>query len=186
MRSLADAKGKRIRTYGRIWPVAWKSIGAVPVGIASIEAYDALDKGMVDGAIGGTASLHKYKWYEAGKYITPELSSSPSHVYAITINLDLWNRLPTDIQRVMLETGRETLDMLGPFQKKQLTQMWADMKAAGSQILEPLPVTELNNWFKLPVFTKEQEKWVKAAEAKGYPGRKYLNRYLELMKQCWD
>ena len=87
--SLADLKGRRIRTAGGSSNDFVQAIGAQPTAIGFPEVYGALERGVVDCAITGTATGNGARWYEV-----------TSHMYALPVswgnsayvaNLYWWN-----------------------------------------------------------------------------------------------
>jgi len=86
--------------------LAVKALGATPVFLSSGEVYQALQRGTIDGAVSGFTSMSERKWGEVAKYVW-ELYYCPTTCGHTVANLQSWNKLPADIQKIMLETGRE-------------------------------------------------------------------------------
>jgi TRAP-type C4-dicarboxylate transport system substrate-binding protein len=103
--SLADLRGRRVRTPGGSQNDFVQSIGAQPVAIGFPEVYAALERGVVDCAVTGTATGNGARWYE----VTRHLYALPVQwgVAAYGVNLAWWNRLDpavrTFLQQVMTE-----------------------------------------------------------------------------------
>lgn len=89
--SLADLKGRRVRTPGGSQNDFIQSIGGQPVAIGFPEVYAALERGVVDCAVTGTATGNGARWYE----VTRHLYTLPIQwgVAAYAVNLAWWNRL---------------------------------------------------------------------------------------------
>jgi TRAP-type C4-dicarboxylate transport system substrate-binding protein len=120
--SLADLKGKTIRTFGVTLNDLVKAIGGQPVSIASSEVYSALERGVVDCAITGTATGNSAKWYEVTKaYLNLYLSWGTS---AYAVNTKWWNGLPADV--------REFLSFHFNEMAKQLTALAIEITTDGS------------------------------------------------------
>jgi TRAP-type C4-dicarboxylate transport system substrate-binding protein len=103
--SLADLRGKRVRTAGGSTNDLIQAIGALPVGIAFPEVYTALERGTVDCAITGTLSGNNARWYEVSRGIYA-LSVSWS-VGAYFVNVAWWNRLDPAVRDLITQTMRE-------------------------------------------------------------------------------
>jgi TRAP-type C4-dicarboxylate transport system substrate-binding protein len=107
--SLADLKGKRVRTPGGSQNDFIQAIGAQPVAIGFPEVYGALERGVVDCAVTGTATGNGARWYE----VTRHLYTLPVQwgVAAYGVNLAWWNRLDPPVrdflQKVMTEVEAE-------------------------------------------------------------------------------
>jgi TRAP-type C4-dicarboxylate transport system substrate-binding protein len=91
VKSLADLRGKRIRTGGGSSNDFVTRIGGQPTGIGFPEVYSALERGVVDCAITGTGSGNSARWYE----VTQSLYALPLFwsVSAYVVNVQWWNRL---------------------------------------------------------------------------------------------
>ena len=89
--SLADLKGRKIRTFGASLNDVVTSIGAQPVSIGFPEVYSALERGVADCAVTGTGSGNAAKWYEVTSSIY-NLSVGWA-VAAYYVNTSWWNKL---------------------------------------------------------------------------------------------
>lgn len=100
--SLADLKGRRVRTPGGSQNDFIQSIGAQPVAIGFPEVYAALERGVVDCAVTGTATGNGARWYE----VTKHLYTLPIQwgVAAYGVNLAWWNRLDPAVRQFLQET----------------------------------------------------------------------------------
>jgi TRAP-type C4-dicarboxylate transport system substrate-binding protein len=67
--SLADLKGRKVRTFGASLNDFVTAVGGQPVSIGFPEVYSALDRGVADCAVTGTGSGNAAKWYEVTRYI---------------------------------------------------------------------------------------------------------------------
>lgn len=105
VKSLADLKGKKVRTHGGSLNDLMSAIGAQPVGIGFPEVYSALDKGVADCAITGTSSGNGAKWYE----VTSTLYTLPVGwaIAGYFVNSAWWNRLDPAVRGLLDKTLRE-------------------------------------------------------------------------------
>jgi TRAP-type C4-dicarboxylate transport system substrate-binding protein len=67
--SLADLKGRKVRTFGASLNDFVSAVGGQPVSIGFPEVYSALERGVADCAVTGTGSGNAAKWYEVTRYI---------------------------------------------------------------------------------------------------------------------
>ena len=103
--SLADLKGKRVRTPGGSQNDFIQAIGAQPVAIGFPEVYGALERGVVDCAVTGTATGNGARWFE----VTRHLYTLPVQwgVAAYGVNLSWWNKLdPTSRPQASFRRSR--------------------------------------------------------------------------------
>jgi len=102
--TLADLKGMKVRTLTSEAQVeGWKNFGAIPTPIAFSELYSALQTGVVEGAENSPELLFMMKHYEQAPYF-----SLTEHMMATGIFMTsdrVWNKLPPDLQKVVLEAG---------------------------------------------------------------------------------
>lgn len=96
---LVDFKGAKIRQYSHLHVDFFNSLGAASSFIPIPETYMALQTGVVDGYIGGSAALTKLKLWEVVNYDTYLWPAVPT-VY-IVISGKAWNALPADIQAML-------------------------------------------------------------------------------------
>jgi TRAP-type transport system periplasmic protein len=103
--SLADLKGRKVRTHGGSLNDFMNAIGAQPVGIGFPEVYGALERGVVDCAITGTASGNGAKWYE----VTTNMYALPVGwaVAAYYVNVPWWNKLDPAVRDFMAKTMKD-------------------------------------------------------------------------------
>ncbi|WP_417686621.1 C4-dicarboxylate TRAP transporter substrate-binding protein [Roseibium sp.] len=106
VRSAADLKGKRIRTYGFAYPALVEALGATPVSVATSEAYEALERSILDCTPIGPALAHGWKYDEVAKfYIEIPLGASFGHL--IAMNLDTYNGMDEGTRAVVDQLGHD-------------------------------------------------------------------------------
>jgi TRAP-type C4-dicarboxylate transport system substrate-binding protein len=103
--SLADLRGRKIRTFGNSLNDFVTAIGASPVSIGFPEVYSALERGVADCAITGTGSGASARWPE----VTTHISDLPLSwaLAGYMVNLAWWNRLDPTVRAFMEGTFRE-------------------------------------------------------------------------------
>jgi len=106
--SLADLRGRRIRTFGNSLVDFFTALGAQPVSIGFPEVYSALERGVVDCAITGSGSGAAARWPE----VTTHISNLPVSwaVAGYLVNLNWWNRLDPQVRAFMEATMKEVSD----------------------------------------------------------------------------
>jgi TRAP-type C4-dicarboxylate transport system substrate-binding protein len=103
--SLADLRGRKVRTNGGSMNDFMNAIGAQPVGIGFPEVYGALERGVTDCAITGTASGNGAKWYEVTRsmYALPLSWSTAAYL----VNIGWWNKLDPAVRDFMTKTMKD-------------------------------------------------------------------------------
>lgn len=172
---LEDIQGKKLRAYGQFLIIAQK-LGATPVNMMVAEVYDAVSKGVVDGILttpysDGAAQ----KWYEVTPYIV-DWGANQFSANATAINLDLWKKLPPDIQKI--------LDDLRPEAQNTCLEKIAEVTARYNKIMKDtgkvqwyvLPPAEANRW-KALVVPALWDEWAATQEKAGLPGKEFLDKF---------
>jgi TRAP-type C4-dicarboxylate transport system substrate-binding protein len=163
--SVADFKGKRIRTYGFAYPALVHALGATPVSMSSSDGYQALERGILDCSPIDASQAHGWKYDEVAKYFI-EVPIGASFGHLITMNLNSYKKLDEQTRSILDGLAQEypmrwatEIDM---FNKK----VYADWKKQGVTVIR-LPADSLNAAMKDPGVKAVQQKWVDKAKAAG-------------------
>jgi tripartite ATP-independent transporter DctP family solute receptor len=96
----ADLKGMKMRVpNGALFDDLFRTLGAVPVTVNSIDIYAALKDGRADAQENPLALVDSFKLYEVVKYI-----SMTNHMWSgfnQMAHLPTWQRLPADIREII-------------------------------------------------------------------------------------
>ncbi|AJY75969.1 TRAP transporter substrate-binding protein [Paenibacillus beijingensis] len=172
---LKDLKGKQVRVPGALAPVL-KELGASPVGMSQSETLEAIQTGVVEGYVSSREVLMDLKFAEMVKYLTDyPLTVS---IHAAVMNMDTWNSLPPDVQKVIDELGPEMAAWTGNYLDTHVKEAvdWS-IKEQGLQIVSLTP-EEKEAWdAKMKPF---QDKTVADLKAKGLPAEEFKQRLDEL------
>lgn len=178
VQSLDDMKGLKVRAPGALFPKVVAAAGSVPVSLPAPEVFDALTKGIIDAATASLDATQTFKYYEAAKYrILVKFGAAPT--MALVSNLDVWKRLPADVQSIMIDIGPEFFDNWAPMSyafEKETEQLIED----AGMIAVDFPEVEAEKWRNLPGYTTIKDDWIKSMEAKGLPGKAVMERWLAL------
>ena len=117
--TLADFEGKQIRQHSAILGDLLAGLGAEGQFVAFADVYTALERGVLDAGVTGGEPGHSQRWYEVTQYLYGPIVGSVAVAY-VTMSSDSWERLPEDIQQILLETGRDYEDLA----KKTLIEEW--------------------------------------------------------------
>ncbi len=152
-----------------------KALGASPLSMPIPEVYQALQKGVVDGAVYPIEGNKAWRFAEVTKYSIACYPVAYSVGFFVVMNKKKWNELPNDIKKIIREVNKEWVIKHG--------KDWdeADYEGArytlmhGNEIIG-IPYKEAKRWKKRikVVF----DKYVESTEKRGLPGKKVL-RYLE-------
>jgi TRAP-type C4-dicarboxylate transport system substrate-binding protein len=179
VRRLEDLKGKKIGTGG-VALVWLRGLGAVGVQSNMMEYYNAIKTGVYDGTIIMPSTFRPMKYPEVARYAT-KVGFGAQYAVVLSVNKDLWDKLPSELQKIMLEVGEEwgvqsdkAYMTAGDDGYKSL----ADFKAE----LYELPREEQVRWAKaMPNIAKE---WAQKMDQQGLPGSKALAMFMDEMRKA--
>lgn len=177
---LEDIKGKKIRAVGGIAD-AMMALGATAVALSSADAFDSLQKGLIDGYSSlPISSYFTQKIYE----IAPFSLASGEGVYAVfqtVCNLNKYNSFPEDIKKVIESVASEAAKNYVNICNEANEKGISDLKAGRGQIYALAP-QELSRWKKIaaPVVWG---KWISWVNKQGLPGQAVLDKYLDLIEK---
>lgn len=146
-------------------------LGGNSVGMPQNDTYEALQKGVVQATLCPIETLKGWKQGEVIDFVTESPAIGYTTAMFVTMNLERWNALPPDIQRVFTEVSEEWIDKHG--------QAWNDADAAAREMLAEMgkPVERLSDaetarWRER--ISPMLEQFAERAEARGLPGRAFL------------
>jgi len=110
LKDFDSLKGAKIRVWSKETAELVNVVGASPVTVSFSECYSSLEKGVIDGLLTSIFCMHDFKLWEVAKYSTWwDFAYMPSYT---AVNLDAFNKLPKDLQNILLEVGAEYQDKI--------------------------------------------------------------------------
>ena len=106
VRTMADLKKLKVRTFGNFMPKMFAAIDVTPVNVLPTDNYEALKRGTMDCSYLTNANFLAYKLHEVAKYII-DVRFGGIHAYPLTMNLAKFNALSPDAQKLLVEIGRD-------------------------------------------------------------------------------
>lgn len=106
--TLADLRGRKVRTFGNSLVDFFTALGAQPVSIGFPEVYSALERGVVDCGITGTGSGVSARWPEVTSHISNLPVSWALSTYMV--NIAWWNRQEPAVRALLEAALREAGD----------------------------------------------------------------------------
>lgn len=101
--SLADAKGKRVRSGG-VNTEEVKALGMTETPISTPEVYDALNRGILDCAVFPAPSFKSLGIWEVAQHFVPA-KLTYMQAYPLVINKELWDSFPAEVQEVFKDAA---------------------------------------------------------------------------------
>jgi tripartite ATP-independent transporter DctP family solute receptor len=143
VKTLQDFKGKRVRVPSELGAYTIKALGGAPVFMGGGEVYLALQRGTVDAAISSMTSFVDRKYFEVTKYITePNFMFG---LYACVINLNKWNSLSADVQKILKAAGNKTQEWGRQEVEQSDSRAMQELKSKGMEVYD-LPKAEKEAW----------------------------------------
>ena len=170
VRNLGDIQGLSLRGSGGAAQVlaAW---GANPVGMPMPATPEALQKGVVKGLLSSLETLKDFKFAEMCPYVT--VTNTAIYPFAVVMNLNSWNALPKDVQKVMNELIREQSAWTGDYMDGHVKESVQWSKKTHQVEFIELAAKEKSAWDqRLEPITA---KWITDAKAKGLPAEAIIS-----------
>lgn len=176
---VADLKGQKIAGAGL--NLKWLEFaGATPVQSSLPEAYTAMQTGVYNGWIMFPSGWVNFKLYEVGKYYT-EIGFGAITWHGLTINQARFNRLPKEVQDVIIEVGKEYEAKTGTVNDENYPKQIEELKKNGVNVRK-LPDEVTTDWAKsLQNWPKEKAQELDKA---GLPGTQVLETALAAAEQA--
>jgi TRAP-type C4-dicarboxylate transport system substrate-binding protein len=174
--TVADLKGHKIAAAGPNLP--WlQGTGVVGVQSTLNEAYTSMQTGVYEGWVMFTDASMSFKLNEVSKqYVDMDFGCIGTPV--ITMNKDTWKELPPEVQKIILEAGRDYNEAIGriTFEKQEAARN--RMKEAGLEVRTADAATK-EAWAKaLPNIPKQRFEEINKANM---PGEVVYN-YIKALK----
>jgi len=169
IKSMADLKGLNIRATGFSGKVVEK-LGASPIAMSQGEAYEALQKGVVDATMCPIETLKGWKQAEAINCVTDSQCIGYTTTFFVTMNKDKWAALPADIQKIFEDVNQEWIVKHG--------QAWLDADIEGRKFTKSLgrefyQLSEAEQALWVKTVAPLVDGYVERAVKKGLPGDEF-------------
>jgi len=176
--SVDDLNGRKILAPGP--SAAWlEGTGAVPVDGALTTYYTQIQTGVADGVLTILTGAPPYAIHEVAPYITL-VGIGAQLTGGMSVNLDVWNALPADVQDVLSELGREYSRGVADELTVRYQRGLVSMQEQGAIVTE-LSDEERLKWLNgLPDIAG---RWVEATEARGIPAAEVLRVYMDAIRR---
>jgi TRAP-type C4-dicarboxylate transport system substrate-binding protein len=174
--NLEDLAGMQIRASGKCVDNL-EAVGALPVAMPMSDAYEALSKAVIDGNLAPIEVLESYNMAEVCDYVTftPFMYNI---IHYVTMNKDLWNSLPVDIQNIIEEVNSETFEELASVFSYNSWITGKEYAIEKGIELITLSDDEQDRWTER--LQPLHEEYISELDKKGYPGREMVETVKEL------
>lgn len=174
---MSEVKGKKIGLIGRYFGRWAQAIGLVPVVAPMQERYNLLQSGVTELDFHPITHMNAFKTQELAKNLV-EVNAMVGNPWDLMMNLDKFKSLPADIQKVLVDTGREAelvmVDELAPKAKQQITDAWTKQGVKFTTLAESERALWASKVDDIPA------EWAAEMAAKGLPGWEMMTRFQEI------
>ena len=174
-----DWEGITICTTGRL-NVEWVTmLGGTPLQIPNVEAFGALEKGIVHGMhlpLEGITGFH----FDELTYHHTMVPTTHAGPFWLAMNWDSWNGLPKDIQDIMEEESEKFVIYAGLSGEQAHQYSVGKLLGMGHEFIFLTPEEEAR-WSE--VCEQIREEWIAELEAEGLPAREVYNDYCRLLEK---
>jgi TRAP-type C4-dicarboxylate transport system substrate-binding protein len=175
--NLAELKGKKVGTFGRIAPKAIKAGGGIPVSTTGGEMYEALQRKTIDARILSFEAAQRFKTYEVAKYMSRIEMGCIAGVTMFTINQRKWDGLSKEHQEIILDEADKAGRWEAQAMKDDETKFKKYLQDKGVEVVE-FSAKDRETWKNSPGVKKIAGDWVASMEKQGLPGKKALAAFL--------
>ena len=176
---VSDLAGVKIAGAGPNLP--WLAYaGVIPVQSALPDGYMAMSTGVYSGWLMYPSSYYAYKYHEPAPYYTLIGFGAMGGAAIVTMNVRSFNRLPPDVQKIVLEVGRLYETQAAKLLDEKQAEGLANLRAAGATV-RTLPEDVRRQWAQsLKDFPNSM---AKEADSRGMPGSAVLKTYIEFVNE---
>ena len=179
--SLADLAGMKVRATGLTAKVV-ECLGGIPIGMSQQDTYESLQKGVVEATLCPIETLKGWKQGEVINHVTDAAAAiGYTTTMFVAMNRARWESLPEDLQKIISDVSAEWVDKHGRVWNEADDEGRAYVAGLGRDTI-PLSPEEAAAWRArlAPVL----DAYVEAAEAKGLPGRAFLEDLQKMLMEA--
>lgn len=178
--SLKDIEGGKVAGAGMNMRYVEGIEGAAGVRGGLTDFYSMLQTGLVDHAMLWPEAAKTFKIAEVAPYmLKADLGAVNSKT--VTVNADYWQKLPEEVQDVLLEVAVAYRDHVASVAMDRAEESREAYVAAGGTIVE-VPAEDRAAWASaMPNIAVE---WAKTLDDKGEPGSDMLKRYMNKLSEA--
>ncbi|UCH06707.1 MAG: TRAP transporter substrate-binding protein DctP [Deltaproteobacteria bacterium] len=171
---LDDLKGDKIYGPGGFAGIV-KRFGAAPTFIPGPEAYEALQRGVLDGLAFPFSPIYSFRFYEVRKVFIDFTFVGAQAGAMMVINQDVWNKISPKDQKAIEEISAEMSDYYIKRYRETLAYLMDYFKSKGNTFISLSPEEEAR--VRERCAQEMWDEWVKTAEQKGVPAGEFLKRF---------
>lgn len=175
--SLQDFRGRKMSGIGMNL-LYFEGLGSVAVSSSLADFYSNISTGLTDGAIVWPEAIISFRLYEVGPYLVDARLGAVSSV-ALSANQRSWSRLPEEVRDALLDAAAVYRDELAAETVRRSDAAMRNFADFGGTVITLTP-EQRREWAQsVPDLAGD---WVANLEARGLPGRRLLEDYMNVMR----
>jgi TRAP-type C4-dicarboxylate transport system substrate-binding protein len=167
IKTVADFKGKRVRSYGFAYPALVQALGGTPVSMSSSDGYEALQRGILDCSPIDPVLAHGWKYDEVAKYFV-DVPIGASFGHMIAMNRAVYDGLDEQTRAILDGLGREYTVRYAVEMDIITDKVKEGWKEKGVTVIS-IPKEEFAKVVDFPAVQAVRQKWIDRAKALGIP-----------------
>lgn len=178
---VADLKGKRFRSYGGARIKMYELVGISPIFMPYAQIYEAVERGVVDGAEATILLTDSFKHYEIAKNMT---IATMGYVLAspTSISLKRWNSFPESLKKIFREVGIEhDQEYSRRMMELESVKLKEFQEKYGMKVLQ---LSKEDQAAVDKAGVDAQELWLADMDKKGVAARATWNHFRKLYTEC--
>lgn len=129
-----DMKGKAIRVYSKGSGLVMQALGASPTIMGVGDVYSGLQRGTVDGAMGGLGGAVGLKHYEVAHNMFVQNGVLGTLIHAYVMNKEKFDSLSPAMQKAVMESAQEARDYMQQFAIDKLSSLVDVVRKNGNTV----------------------------------------------------
>jgi TRAP-type C4-dicarboxylate transport system substrate-binding protein len=176
--TLEQFAGLKLRATGNS-ALLVQALGGAPVAQSMPEAYQSIQKGIVDGGMYPVETNKGWKMAEVVDYMTENYATGYTTTFFVVMNKDRWESLPAEVRTTIQEINAEWIVKHGNAWDEADKAGRQAFLEAGNQIL-PLEEAEAKRW--RAATTPLLEQYIQEVRPKGVDGEAVLQFTQEALR----
>ena len=135
----ADLRGKSVRVYSRGAGLVVQELGGSPVTMGVGDVYSGLQRGTIDGAMGGLGGAVGLKHYEVTKHMLVQNGVIGTLVHGYVMNRDKYEGMDPAMREALVESVSEARDAMQQYLIDVYDKQVQEVRDAGVNVVTIKP-----------------------------------------------
>ena len=176
---ISDLSGLRMKTPGGIFDNIAKRYGIVPVAMSFNEAYEAIQRNIIDGAVQTLPSVKGYRLFEVEKHHVAGLRMG-GYISTYVINDKALRKLPEDVKQTLFRAGESATVFAAELLDTMNASLVRTFEDQGMQFFN-IPEDKKPEW--LAPLKGIEEEWIAEYGKKGKPARAVYEHFRKIAEK---